>query len=494
MTELVEKTWGIRFNAQSNYRRSRDGDCQDWVESRHLNTWQEKGLVVWNNLDRKIEHLNGSETLRLLNQLLSDESWKTEGVSITHLVQELNMEKTHRGRSTKEEPRAKKEVSISKPVFKEMMRLPPEAGKELVALLQADKDAITKMAEFEKWQYEQAMQEVWKLVLTYHHKKEPDEIDFTARSFNWQSTSESRWACQHQLATGKVCLSEDKRFWCACTQRFGLPIRIEKFWGLQDAIEWAETEVVDLANQPEPEAQPRPSLEQTAAERVRLQEKLRNGPFWIDPSLLEIKKPTYKIFIELDAEPTTYQTYTSFCSGRTFRIDERFLTPAKLSAVLNLPYDHFGFEQILGENSGWHHITSLTAFYQETMVAEQAQDVWNHSRILQQFKAGQIKRARYGYQEVETGYTVFLGICEKPEATWGTQESREEYFAEEALRESVCFALDIDDYRAFLGLSKKDLSDDKLLEGMHTVRSHSRYLPENARRESKVWLAVHGPV
>ena len=157
MTELVEKTWGIRFNAQSNYRRSRDGDCQDWVESRHLNTWQEKGLVVWNNLDRKIEHLNGSETLRLLNQLLSDESWKTEGVSITHLVQELNMEKTHRGRSTKEEPRAKKEVSISKPVFKEMMRLPPEAGKELVALLQADKDAITKMAEFEKWQYEQAI-------------------------------------------------------------------------------------------------------------------------------------------------------------------------------------------------------------------------------------------------------------------------------------------------------------------------------------------------
>jgi hypothetical protein len=129
MNESVEQTWGIRFNPEPAYGRARSMNhlpgCPDWLNSYQISTWQEKGLIVWNNLDQKIEHLNGSETLRLLNQLLSDESWKTEGVSITHLVQELNMEKTHRGRNTKEEPRAKKEVSISKPVFKEMMRLPP---------------------------------------------------------------------------------------------------------------------------------------------------------------------------------------------------------------------------------------------------------------------------------------------------------------------------------------------------------------------------------
>jgi hypothetical protein len=159
-----------------------------------------------------------------------------------------------------------------------------------------------------------------------------------------------------------------------------------------------------------------------------------------------------------------------------------------------LPFEHFGFEQILGEDSGWHRITSLTAFYQETTVAEQAQDVWNRSRILQQFKAGQIKRARYGYQEVETGYTIFLGICEKPEDAWGAPESREEYFAREALRESVCFALDIDDYRIFLGLSKKDLSDEELLEGMHMVRASSKHMLEEVIRESKVWLALHEPI
>lgn len=494
MTELVEKTWGIRFNTQSSHRRSQDGDCPDWIEARHFSTWQEEGLIVWNNFDQKIEHLQASETLRLLNQLLSDESWKTEGIPITHFVQEINIEITRRGRQKKTEPEEKSEKSSSKPYFMEFMRLPPDAGYELIDLIEKNKETITRTAEFKKRQFDQAMLQIYEWILDAHHQNEQSEIDLTARNFNWQRTSESRWTCQHQMVTGKVCLSEDKWLWCACAERLGLSTKIEKFEKLQEAIEWAETGVVDLANQPEPEAQPRPSLEQTAAERVRLQEKLRNGPFWIDPSLLETKKPTYKIFIEVDAEPNTYKTYTSFCSGQTFRTDEHYLSPAKLSTVLSLPFEHFGFEQILGENSGWHHITSLTAFYQETMVAEQAQDVWNHSRILQQFKAGQIKRARYGYQEVETGYTVFLGICEKPEAPWGAPESRQEYFAEGALRESVCFALDVDDYRAFLGLSVKDISDDDLLDGMHTVRARSKLLPENVVRESKVWLALHEPI
>ena len=63
-----------------------------------------------------------------------------------------------------------------------------------------------------------------------------------------------------------------------------------------------------------------------------------------------------------------------------------------------------------------------------------------------------------------------------------------------ALRESLSFALDINDYRAFLGLSVKDVSDEQLLDGMHTIRAHSKYLPEEVQRESKVWLALHEPL
>ena len=113
---------------------------------------------------------------------------------------------------------------------------------------------------------------------------------------------------------------------------------------------------------------------------------------------------------------------------------------------------------------------------------------------MQQFKAGKIKRARYGYKEVETGYVVFLGACEKPEDSRQQPKSRKKYLETEALRESICYALDISDYRAFLGLSVKEASDERLLKAMHKVRTRSKYLPEEVRRESKIWLAQHEPL
>jgi len=339
------------------------------------------------------------------------------------------------------------------------------------------------------------MKEIWESMMNFHRKKEQGEIDFTGRDFNWQRVDTARWVCQYQTVRGRVCLMGDKWFWCACAERPRLPRKSEKLVKFQDAIEWVEKGIIDLANQPEPEMQPRrPTKQQIDADHARLREKLLNGPFWIAPVAIEAKQPTYKIYIELDAEPATYKTFKSFCSDDTYRYDERYLSPSKMSTALNLDFDHFGFEQPLGDHFDWYRITSLTAYYQEAAAAEQAQKVWDHSQILQQFKAGKIKRARYGYQEVETGYAVFLGACEKPEDPWIQPESRKEYFETQALRESVSFSLDINDYRAFLGLSIKDVSDEQLLDGMHTIRARSKYLPEEVRRESKVWLALHEPL
>ena len=61
------------------------------------------------------------------------------------------------------------------------MRLPPDAGKELIDLLQANRGAITKMAEFEKVQQDRAMKKIWELLLDSHRKKEKDEIGVNIR-------------------------------------------------------------------------------------------------------------------------------------------------------------------------------------------------------------------------------------------------------------------------------------------------------------------------
>ena len=126
--------------------------------------------------------------------------------------------------------------------------------------------------------------------------------------------------------------------------------------------------------------------------------------------------------------------------------------------------------------------------------AEQAQSVWNQSRILEQFKVGKIIRGRFGYQEVETGFLTLLGGCEQADHAWGEEKNRIEFMEWKALQESLCYALDVNDYRDFLGLSAELISNEKLLEYMHETRGDSKLIPDEVRRESRIWLAEHKPL
>ena len=89
---------------------------------------------------------------------------------------------------------------------------------------------------------------------------------------------------------------------------------------------------------------------------------------------------------------------------------------------------------------------------------------------------------------------VYLGSCESADRPWTTPETRENFIDLLALRESLCFSLDITDYRDYLGVSSELINDERTLQAMHKVRSRSKYLPEEIRRESKVWLAMQEPL
>ena len=105
---MAETTWGIRFNEYSTYQRVRKGQkpegCPEWLESHQIHTWQKQGLVIWNNMDRKIEALPGAESLRLLGELKSLDAWKSDGVSITRLVYRVELPQTHQRKRKKGEP------------------------------------------------------------------------------------------------------------------------------------------------------------------------------------------------------------------------------------------------------------------------------------------------------------------------------------------------------------------------------------------------------
>lgn len=126
---MNEDSWGIRFNqypAHSRFSKlEKLPDCPDWFEERQFNIWQEEGLIVWDNIDKKIESLNGSYTLRLLDQLESQDNWKTEGISVTKLVSEFSFEIPPRGRRKKTEQKPATEMNNSKTYYKEMIHLHP---------------------------------------------------------------------------------------------------------------------------------------------------------------------------------------------------------------------------------------------------------------------------------------------------------------------------------------------------------------------------------
>jgi len=63
--------------------------------------------------------------------------------------------------------------------------------------------------------------------------------------------------------------------------------------------------------------------------------------------------------------------------------------------------------------------------------------------------------------------------------------------AELAAKETLCLRLNVDDYRTFSGFLLTTTSDMQLLSYMLKGRSTSKFANEDARRESRIWLAEH---
>jgi hypothetical protein len=95
---------------------------------------------------------------------------------------------------------------------------------------------------------------------------------------------------------------------------------------------------------------------------------------------------------------------------------------------------------------------------------------------------------------VETDYIVYLGACQEAGDPWHEEEDRTAFMEWKALSESLSYALDVNDYRDFLGVTTEFISDERLLEFMHQNRVESKFIPVEVRRESKIWLAQHEPL
>jgi hypothetical protein len=198
---------------------------------------------------------------------------------------------------------------------------------------------------------------------------------------------------------------------------------------------------------------------------------------------------TYRALIEV--EYLHYSAKTREMSfGEKQYYDEEYYTPTMLADQLKLspaqvevkrPYDFMG----------WYFIWSAVTYLQESVAAAATQRLWDQSSILERFREKKLIRARYGYEEVETGYRTWLGECQNQDKPWAKPASRTEHMAHQAMRETILHALDVDGWRAFLEIPFQYRTDDELLRAMHKARAKSRFQAAEVREESTQWLAAH---
>lgn len=255
-------------------------------------------------------------------------------------------------------------------------------------------------------------------------------------------------------------------------------------------MDWVEQTIPKLRAEDEKRAQEWEQEEAEEKARLTALPKRDLAPYWIEPSTLAPERITFRVIIDLEYEPYSFKK-TEISFGEHRRSDEEFYTPTMIARELRLEPSRVEIKQ-RSPYAGLYIIRSVTTHYESQHATVRAQQLWDQSAILEKHKEHKVIRARYGVEEVETTYCVWLGGFDKPGDPWPTAQSRADYLAELAMRQTVLYALDVNGYRQRMEISSKYVSDDKLLESMHRARAESPHLPAAVRTESRQWLHEQG--
>lgn len=484
--------WGAKINVNkitSYHWPVRFAEPVPWLKGWDKDHWSKRGVAIWENATEQFELLPGQRALDLLKQLREAPSFE-EGVAITRQFQrqkttppakEKPKRKRRASETPKEEPKREYET-----VEEERFRLSTEATAELFTFLQAHEDSLQQIAETDAKEIQEAWSRVYEWLFEIGRDEQEKKMDLATRPLPWvHAPGRHIWVCDVPPNRATVSVSETRWFWHCCIER---PDEF-KHWSpsfveLKDAIEWAEKELLSVKEKGGAGDEPEADDEPETLSAVDL------TPFRIDPAALEPARVTYRVVMDLKASPESFKTM-EMSFGKLFRYHETYPSPMKLTHLLGLSDAELKFEQPAGEHSRWYSVKSRTTYFQEYVAAMQAQQLWDRSDMVRQHQLGKITRARYGFEEVETHFSTWLGALDDPEDPWPPPKTRAEYLEERALEETLIHALDTHGFRSQLGMSKRLFPDETLLSVLHHRRARSKFVSAAAREESERWLKEH---
>ena len=486
-----QRTWGIEINRRGYGNQAIPDLCLEWATWADKEDWEKKGVVVWSHDAQRVERLSAAHALQYLEHIRTNDDWEVDGIPILRQSTVLRIEDTRKkkGKRKKDEGDldAEEQSSKGETVVEERFRLSPDQSVEFLKTLEMNEATLQELADEDERERSRVLWEVYSLILKFGREREADEIDFSARPFKWEKEPlTNSWICDRPPNRGSATSTNDNLYWQGCIER---PDQFKhysrSFDKLEAALTWVEQQL-EAAEQETDEPKEEDTWQRVPLVELIAQKQEQLADYWIDPATLEPKRITYQAIISLEYAPYDYKTM-EMSFGKELRYDEKFASPTQLATELRLDpqldiYNHY---------SGFFTIKSRVTYYQQDIAMAQAQRFWDQSTIVQQHRAGKVTRAEYGIVEVETGYEIIMGACEDPDRPYPPPQSREEHLAASALGETLEYALDVEGYRSYLGFRSSRISDEQLLEMMHSRRARSSHIPMEAQLESEKWLRVN---
>jgi len=209
----------VRLNTgfhQSFHSPSSSKEIPTWTVGYYRDEWQNKrGVVVWDDQTQIMECLWASDALKLLVKLRETETWRTEGIPIVRRFRRYKTSeppkvrrggKKAKGAATPEPTEPPKE---DKPEYEdtdeERIRLMPPANLEFFAFLQEHEARLKEMAEQDKKRADDAMHQVYDILIQTAREHEVSEIDLSARPLPWVAvTSRIDWWCKSEINGDRI--------------------------------------------------------------------------------------------------------------------------------------------------------------------------------------------------------------------------------------------------------------------------------------------------
>ncbi len=491
-------TWGAHIYksaATDSYPRSRPKGCPEWVEAPDWRRWFHEGLVVWDNLNHRIGAINSSEAVRLIETVLSHQEWKVTGIPVIERTTRLSLEPVSRSKNPKK-PVAPPEPSAEKSRRQEIhederLRLTNEAAEEFYIFLRTHEAILRKMMADHEQRAQEALGQVWDRLIQLQIEQEVKTIKLTDYTFPWQRRETGEFVAEVPPNRATIKLQAHGLGWQPIIERPGrFKSDYNHFVSLAKAMHWVEAEIPRLQAEDEALDQKR---DQAAAEdqaRVAALPTPDLTLYWIAPAALEPEQITYRIYIDLEYGPAKSKQY-EISFGEFLEFETEYYTATQLAHEIRLNPAQLDIQQLAPE-FGIYHIFSRAAYHDAPLAAAEAQQVWSQSAIAEKFAEKKILRARYGYQEIETEYCVWLGRLEQtPWEPWARQKSRAEFLRDQAMDETLSAALEVNGYRKYFQVGYRSLSDEALLWKLHYHRTQSKFIPPQLRAESWLWLRDH---